>query len=321
MTRKFSPQKLKELTRISKEHRQWAKESFEVCQSKLQTLENDRKKYAPDYFRQLQQQVKETALSNLRLYAEQLRDELAPALAERELHSRESYLLDARVTDEVLEKDRSKEGRTLKELSALNHTMRELLLSARIARLDDDRLVARAEIAARTGDLQMAAVVLDEVQSRPGGLAKIGVERALKDIATPEAEAASEFFTEAERTLNEIEARWELVKNPADQGAYATIRSREISEAREAREAEERKAKEEAAAEQKVKDLEKRKQQAREYIAKGAPIPTPEKVPSIAAQMAKKEAELQANWKTYQQPGNGKTEGTDEPPTDPPLAA
>jgi hypothetical protein len=314
MTRKFSAQRLTELTQITKEHRGWARESYARFRKKLEDLEKDKSRYSSSYFGELKAEITQTALSNIRLYFEELRDELAPALAEKGLHERAAYLLDSRVVDEVLAKDKSKDGRLLRAIEEMNHGLRELTLSARVARLSDEQLASRAQIAVQMNDTQLAAVCLDEANARPSGLVKVQVETALKDIAVPETEIASTFFDQAEIALREMEALAQLVKDPTDQGAYAVIRSREISEARAEREATERKAKEDAAAEQKVKDLEKRKQQAREYIAKGAPIPTPEKVPSIAEQMAKKEAELQANWKTYQQPGNGKTEGGDEPP-------
>ncbi|HEV8714704.1 MAG TPA: hypothetical protein VGX03_17975 [Candidatus Binatia bacterium] len=266
MKRKFTAKQFTALLAEVRDHRQWAKESYQVLQTKSKALEADRSKYTPKYFDELRGEIKHTAKHNLQFYREQLHGSIAEALTERELHTHAAYLADFRTPDESVDpNDKSKEGKMLRLLADLNQNIRELNLTARITRLSDEDLADRAELAGRMQDHAAVAVCLEEARSRGKGLLTLKVQRVAESLEVPGLKEAEEFFEEAEQVLKGIDARITLVDDPQNMMAHATIRAKEITEEERSKEDAQRREREKAEQERREKEHAERKRQAEEY--------------------------------------------------------
>jgi hypothetical protein len=232
MPRKFSPKDLRKLRTEVHERRQFARRSWKNLHDKLAQLEKDKANFSPQYFAQQHREYRETIRHNLSLDLAALRLIIDEPLAERSLHSLESYLIDHRIDPGNVDKN----GQILHEL---HHSIRELCLLQRIARLDDTALADRADYALRAKDVQLGTLLLEESHTRKDELVKLKVRQAVESLISevPELHESEAFFDEAVDVQREIEDYLLLIEDPKSDMPAARIRARQIREDRAEREA------------------------------------------------------------------------------------
>jgi hypothetical protein len=232
------------------------------------------KKYTPDYIAQMRRDAKREALDALEVYGREAANIIHPALAERGLHARETYLVEAGfATDEAPSTvDQGRDAKMLRAMIEAASSIKQMVTFARLARYSDEQLAGMAEHATRVGDVGLAGATLEEAKLRGNSMLKMKVEEATRDIKIEAADEAEKHFQVLEDTLRDVSDIAAVIQDPDNKIAHAGLRSREIREEtdrKRAEEAAEREASERKAREQRLTE---QKERAEKYLAE-APKP------------------------------------------------
>ena len=180
-------------------------------------------KYTATHLSRQRSSLSRAALDKLRDLNKGLSVLTKAAAKERPLWSKSALLMDSY-------QDSDATDRATRAVEQSTAATRGLLVANRLSRMSDDQFKAFVDKAVDVGDTQALILASQEGEIR-GGLSGLAARQAVDSLPCDEAGEAEGYYTSLSNDIQEAAALEEHIERPANELAYARVRSAEISRA------------------------------------------------------------------------------------------